>query len=50
MSICSFTTDISELCRILQLNQPPNGLELSGPAKIRSDYRAELAGSAPASG
>jgi hypothetical protein len=28
----------------------PNGLELSGPAKIRSDYRAELAGSAPASG
>ena len=28
----------------------PNGLELSGPAKTRSDYRAELAGSAPASG
>jgi len=27
-----------------------NGLELSGPAKTRSDYRAELAGSAPASG
>ena len=25
----------------------PNGLELSGPAKSRSDYRAELAGSAP---
>jgi len=28
----------------------PNGLELSGPAKTCSDYRAELAGSAPASG
>jgi len=27
-----------------------NGLELSGPAKTRSDDRAELAGSAPASG
>src|SRR3990170_4230562 len=26
----------------------PNGLELSGPAKAPSDYRAELAGSAPA--
>jgi hypothetical protein len=25
MSIGSFTTDISELCRILLLNQPPNG-------------------------
>ena len=25
----------------------PNGLELSGPAKARSEYRAELAGSAP---
>jgi hypothetical protein len=24
MSICSFTTDISELYRILLLNQPPN--------------------------
>ena len=24
----------------------PNGLELSGPAKARSEYRAELAGSA----
>jgi len=24
----------------------PNGLELSGPAKTRSHYRAELAGSA----
>jgi len=50
MSICSFTTDISELYRILLLNQPPNGLELSGPAKSRPHYRAELAGSAPASG
>jgi hypothetical protein len=29
---------------------PPNGLELSGPAKSRLDYRAELAGSAPARG
>ena len=29
---------------------PPNGLELSGPAKTCSDDRAELAGSAPASG
>jgi len=29
---------------------PPNGLELSGPARARSHYRAELAGSAPASG
>src|SRR3990172_1748984 len=29
---------------------PPNGLELSGSAKARSDYRAELAESAPASG
>jgi len=28
----------------------PNGLELSGPAKSRSHHRAELAGSAPASG
>jgi len=28
----------------------PNGLELSGPAKTPSEYRAELAGSAPASG
>ena len=28
----------------------PNGLELSGPAKTPSDHRAELAGSAPASG
>jgi len=28
----------------------PNGLELSGPAKSPSEYRAELAGSAPASG
>ena len=28
----------------------PNSLELSGPAKSRSHYRAELAGSAPASG
>jgi len=28
----------------------PNGLELSGPAKTSSVYRAELAGSAPASG
>jgi len=28
----------------------PNGLELSGPAKTPSDYRAALAGSAPASG
>jgi len=28
----------------------PNGLELSAPAKTWSDYRAELAGSAPASG
>jgi hypothetical protein len=28
----------------------PNGLELSGPAKSLSHYRAELAGSAPASG
>jgi len=28
----------------------PNGLELSGPAKQLSDDRAELAGSAPASG
>jgi len=28
----------------------PNGFELSGPAKTPSDYRAELAGSAPASG
>jgi len=27
----------------------PNGLELSGPAKTPSGYRAELAGSAPAS-
>ena len=27
-----------------------NGFELSGPAKSCSDYRAELAGSAPASG
>jgi hypothetical protein len=27
-----------------------NGFELSGPAKSRADYRAELAGSAPASG
>jgi hypothetical protein len=27
-----------------------NGFELSGPAKSRPDYRAELAGSAPASG
>jgi len=30
--------------------KPPNGLELSGPAKAPSGYRAELAGSAPASG
>jgi len=30
--------------------QLPNGLELSGPAKTPSHYRAELAGSAPASG
>ena len=28
----------------------PNGLELSGPAKTPSHFRAELAGSAPASG
>jgi len=28
----------------------PNGLELSRPAKTSSEYRAELAGSAPASG
>jgi len=28
----------------------PNGLELSGPAKTPSEYRAEQAGSAPASG
>jgi hypothetical protein len=28
----------------------PNGLELSGPAKTSSHFRAELAGSAPASG
>jgi len=28
----------------------PNGLELSGPARTLSVYRAELAGSAPASG
>jgi hypothetical protein len=27
----------------------PNGIELSGPAKARSDDRAKLAGSAPAS-
>jgi len=28
------------------VHEPPNGLELSGPAKSRPDYRAELAGSA----
>jgi hypothetical protein len=28
----------------------PNGFELSGPAKTPSHFRAELAGSAPASG
>jgi hypothetical protein len=32
------------------LIEPPNGLELSGPAKTPSQFRAELAGSAPASG
>jgi len=31
-------------------SRPPNGLELSGPAKTPSECRAELAGSAPASG
>ena len=30
--------------------RPPNGLELSGPAKTPTYSRAELAGSAPASG
>jgi len=29
---------------------PPNGFELSGPAKAHTDHSAELAGSAPASG
>src|SRR3990172_11461377 len=31
----------------MPMQLPPNGLELSGPAKARSEYRAELAGSAP---
>jgi hypothetical protein len=31
-------------------DNPPNGLELSGPANSRPDYRAAVAGSAPASG
>src|SRR4030065_696647 len=34
MSICSFTTDISELYRILLLNQRPNGLDLSCAASL----------------
>ena len=34
----------------LESLEQANGLELSGPAKTRSDDRAELAGSAPASG
>jgi len=36
--------------RKLQAIGQPNGLELSGPAKAPSRFRAELAGSAPASG
>ena len=39
-----------KLKEVLRRRAAPNGLELSGPAKTRSDYRAELAGSAPASG
>jgi len=31
----------------VHLFAPPNGLELSGPAKARSHYRAAVTGSAP---
>ena len=34
----------------LESLEQANGLELSGPAKSPSDYRAAVAGSAPASG
>jgi hypothetical protein len=37
-------------CRLSGVAEQPNGLELSGPAKIPSSEFAELAGSAPASG
>jgi len=39
-----------KLKQVLRRRAAHNGLELSGPAKTCSDYRAELAGSAPASG
>jgi len=32
-----------------RVNWQANGFELSGPAKTRSEYRAAVAGSAPAS-
>ena len=39
-----------KLKEVLRRRAAPNGLELSGPAKIPSSEIAELAGSAPASG
>src|SRR3989337_1386756 len=52
MSMGSFTTDISDSCRVLLLNEPPNGLEMSRPAsqaQYRTEIATRLAGSAPSS-
>ena len=38
----------SKLREVLRRRAAHNGLELSGPAKTYSDYRAAVAGSAPA--
>ena len=42
--------EISKTKEMLRRRAAHNGLELSGPAKSPLEYRAELAGSAPASG
>ena len=46
----SARTERSKMKEMLRRRAAHNGLELSGPAKTPSQYRAELAGSAPASG
>src|SRR3990172_12743888 len=51
-SALEFSMETSLMCsdRAVHSRETANGLELSSPAKAHSDYRAELAGSAPASG
>ena len=49
IQLTSACAEISKMKEMVRRRAAHNGLELSGPAKTRSDDRAELAGSAPSS-